>query len=78
MKERSFQSKRARHLLFFTSFIVTGIMAVLVATTGYSDGINNDPMKPGIGDSYMVYGVKIPNQISFAGEPVPLDLFDVK
>ena len=70
--------KRARHLLFLTLFIVAGVMAILVATTGYSDGINNDPVKPGTRESYMVYGVEIPNQISFAGEPVPMDLFDVK
>jgi len=78
MMEVSYQRKRIRHLLFFVLFIITGIMAVLVATTGYSDGLNHEPMKPGIGDSYSVYGVEIPNQISFAGEPVPLDLFDVK
>ena len=29
-------------------------------------------------ESYTVYGVEIPGKVSFAGEPVPLDLFDVK
>jgi membrane-bound lytic murein transglycosylase D len=59
-------------------FIVTGILASVMAANGYSDGITNDPVKPNQRESYVVHGVEIPVQITFAGEPVPLDLFDVR
>ncbi len=78
MKERTNQRKRANHFLFIALFIITGSWAVFVATTGYSEGIDDDPVKSDIGDSFAVYGVKIPDQVTFAGEPVPLDLFDVR
>lgn len=51
---------------------------ILLATTGYSEGIAEDPLQPGNGESYAVYGVDLPRQVDFAGEPVPLDLFDVR
>ncbi len=52
--------------------------AAFVATTGYSDDINDDPVKPEKGETFAVFGLEIPDGISFAGEPVPLDLFDVR
>ena len=67
---------RRRERLFITFFALTGIFAVMVATTGYSGDNEDDPAKNGA--SFAVYGVDIPNQVSFAGEPLPLDLFDVK
>jgi hypothetical protein len=59
---------------------VTGIfiLAVFLATTGYSGESENDPVKPGSGESFSVFGVEIPDQVAFAGEPMPLDLFDVR
>jgi membrane-bound lytic murein transglycosylase D len=56
----------------------TVILAVLIATKGYSEGTENDPVKPGNGESFAVYGVELPGQAEFAGEPMPLDLFDVR
>ncbi|MEN8229715.1 MAG: lytic transglycosylase domain-containing protein [Bacteroidota bacterium] len=78
MKKRTNQRRRTRHILFFTLFVVTGMTAVFVATTGYSEGIDDVSVKPGNGESFMVYGVEIPDQVTFAGEPIPLDLFDVR
>jgi len=56
----------------------TIILAVFIATKGYSEGTENDPVRPGNGESFAVYGVELPNQVEFAGEPMPLDLFDVR
>ena len=56
----------------------TVILAVLLATNGYSEGTENDPVRPGNGESFAVYGVDLPSQVEFAGEPMPLDLFDVR
>lgn len=78
MKKREIERNKVRHRLVLGFFIVTVLMAVLVTTTGYSEGTLNDPLRPDNEDSYMVYGVEIPTQVTFAGEPVPLDLFDVR
>jgi len=73
MKRRSVQ----------TGAIVTGMTGILVlalflAATGYTEGIENDPVTPGSGESFAVYGVALPQEVEFAGEPVPLELFDVR
>jgi len=70
----SYLRKRTRHRLFFTFFLITLMGAAFVATTGYSDDINDDPVKPEKGETFAVFGLEIPDGISFAGEPVPLDL----
>jgi membrane-bound lytic murein transglycosylase D len=69
---------RIRRGLFFIFFVIAGGLGVFVATTGYSGGIGNDPVKNDPLGSWAVYGVDLPDQVSFAGEPVPLDLFDVR
>ena len=74
---REAKGRRASHYLFITSFIVTVILAVSLATTGYT-GTGDGSVEPGDKESYVVYGVEIPGQVSFAGEPMPIDLFDVK
>jgi len=74
---REAKGRRASHYLFISSFIVTIILAVAVATTGYT-GTGDGSVEAGERESYVVYGVNIPERVSFAGEPVPLDLFDVK
>lgn len=58
--------------------MASGIMASMLANTCYAVGIDDDPEKPVNGESYVVQGVKIPGKLTFAGEPVPLDLFDVR
>ena len=67
-----------RRGMFFTLFFVAGGMALFVATTGYSEGSENDHVKSGNRESFSVYGVEVPEQVTFAGEPLPLDLFDVQ
>lgn len=62
----------------FTLFSVLGLLAVFVAKSAYSGGSEKDPITTGNRDSFTVYGVEVPGKVNFAGEPVPLDLFDVK
>jgi membrane-bound lytic murein transglycosylase D len=69
---------RIRPGLFIALFAMTAGMALFIATTGYSGGIEDGPAGSGNRESFTVYGVEVPDQVSFAGEPVPLDLFDVK
>ena len=78
MKDRTIQRKRAGKVLFLALFIFTGFGTLFVATTGYSGGRDDDPVKPVNGESFAVYGVEIPDKVTFAGESVPLDLFDIK
>jgi len=74
---REEKSSRVLHYLFIGSFVVTGILALGLATTGYT-GTGEGSAEPDSKESYAVYGVEIPGRVSFAGEPVPLDLFDVR
>ena len=78
MKDKSDRWKTFRYLLFIVLFVVAGIMAVLIATTGYSDGLNNELVNPDKREALVVSGVLMPDEITFAGEPIPVDLFDVK
>ena len=68
---------RIRIGIFLSLFAVTAGIATFLATTGYSEGMD-DPIPPGNRESFTVYGVEVPDQVTFAGEPVPLDLFDVE
>jgi len=63
---------------FFAFFTGLGLMAVFMATSVYSGGSENDPVTTGNRDSFIVNGVEVPGMVTFAGEPMPLDLFDVK
>ena len=69
-------NRRAKHILFFILFFCTGGLALTVVTTGYT-GINEGEVEPDKQEGYKVYGVELPSRVTFAGEPVPLDLFDV-
>jgi hypothetical protein len=73
---REANRRRTFHYFFITSFVVTVVLALGLATTGYT-GTADEAVEPDK-ESYTVYGVEIPGKVSFAGEPVPLDLFDVK
>ncbi len=64
--------------MIFTFFTAAGVAAFFIATTAYSGGSEQDPVTTGNRDTFTVYGVQIPEQVSFAREPVPLDMFDVK
>ena len=76
--ERMLKSRRIRLYVISGVILVTGFLAMLFASTGYPEGIAEDPVYPAGRNMYTVYGVEIPDQVTFAGEIVPLDLFDVK
>ena len=62
---REANRRRALHYFFITSFVVTVVLAIGLASNGYTgtgDGVE-EPDK----EYYTVYGVEIPGQVSFAG-----------
>ena len=64
--------------MMISLFVLATGMALLVATTGYSGQEWNDEVGERERDAFTVYGVEVPAALEFAGEPVPLDLFDVR
>jgi len=74
---REKKDKRALSYLFFGLFTSTAVLAVVLAATGYT-GTESGSVNSENKESYMVYGVEVPEQVTFAGEPVPMDLFDVR
>jgi hypothetical protein len=69
-------SRRAKHILFLILFVSTVGLAVSVVTNGYTS-THDGKAEPEHRESYSVYGVEFPSWVTFAGEPVPIDLFDV-
>jgi len=69
--------RRAKNYFFILSFVITVFLGLALATTGYT-GSGSESVESETKNSYTVYGVDIPGKVAFAGEPVPLDLFDVK
>ena len=69
--------KGGKLFLYSGVIVVIGLIAGMVFTTAYSG--SKDAPESGIEtEVYSVQGVPIPEQVTFAGEPMPLDLFDVK
>ncbi len=77
MKVYNRPGRRVRHILFFIFFTLTATLSVLVVSTGYS-GSTEEPEDVRKGESFAVYGVEVPDNVTFAGEPLPMDLFDVR
>ena len=71
------KQRKVKERMMVVLFLAAGGLAILVAATGYSEGLD-EGIDPAGKDAYTVYGVEIPDQVYFAGEPVPLDLFDVR
>lgn len=69
--------RRAKSYFFIVSFFFTFFLGLVLATTGYT-GSGSESVESETKQSYAVYGVDIPGKVAFAGEPVPLDLFDVR
>ena len=69
-------NRKAKHILFLILFVIAGGLAISVVTIGYT-GTHEGKVEPEHREAYSVYGVEIPSQLTFAGEPVPTDLFDV-
>jgi len=68
---------RGKHIVYLLVFVITGGVALLLAGSVYS-GSSEEPVSPDENGVYSVQAVEIPEQVSFAGEPMPLDLFDVR
>jgi hypothetical protein len=68
---------RGKYLMYMLLFVVTGGLAFILAGSGYS-GSNEDGVDTEENEIYSVQAVEIPEQVTFAGEPMPLDLFDVR
>lgn len=66
-----------KNLLYGLVFIITGGLAFLLAGSVYS-GSSEDPVNEDENKVYAVQALEIPDELSFAGEPMPLDLFDVR
>jgi hypothetical protein len=66
-----------KYIMYFLVFVVTGGLALVLADSVYSGNID-EPVSPEEKEVYSVQAVAIPEHISFAGEPMPLDLFDVR
>jgi membrane-bound lytic murein transglycosylase D len=74
--DREKKGRRALHHIFLLAFVLTLGLMFALATTGYT-GTKSGSVVPEDKESCVVYGVDIPDRVTFAGEPVPLDLFDV-
>ena len=74
----SVRNRKGVKLFFYLVVIVAVIvLAEFVFTAAYS-GSKDDPVIGIENEAYTVQGVPMPEQVTFAGEPMPLDLFDVK
>jgi membrane-bound lytic murein transglycosylase D len=73
---RNYSGRRWKSILFTVLFVGTGGLGLTVFTTGYTGPMGGD-LKSDQEGAFSVYGVEIPRPLTFAGEPVPLDLFDV-
>ncbi len=69
--------KGAKLFLYLVIIVAVSVLAEFVITTVYS-GSKDDPVSGVENEVYSVQGVLIPEEVTFAGEPLPLDLFDVK
>jgi membrane-bound lytic murein transglycosylase D len=69
--------KGAKLFLYLVIIVLVSGLAVLVTTTAYS-GSKDDPVSDTENEAYSVQGVNIPEEVTFAGESLPLDLFDVR
>jgi len=69
--------KGVKLFLYLVVIVAVSVLAEFVFTTVYS-GSKDDPVSGIENEAYSVQGVLIPEQVTFAGEPLPLDLFDVK
>jgi len=69
--------KGSLRILFFLAVLVMMFYGLYIALAGTDDPVSNKVEAP-CADQYSVFGVEIPARVDFAGEPMPLDLFDVR
>lgn len=69
-------SKRWRWI-FSSIILISVIAAVLVGTVGFGGQNRIDPIIPEKKNEYAIFPMDLPKELSFAGERVPMDQFDV-
>lgn len=65
----------------FSLLIAMGLILVFMAGLGFSthpEKASEDPLTKRFQDDYAIYSLKLPDSLTFAGEPVPLNYFDVR
>jgi len=76
--ERMIGRNRLQRFSVLGFLLIAGFTALFVVGSGFTEGSQDDPeVKEGTG-SFAVYSVNVPDQVTFAGETMPLDLFDVR
>ena len=79
MMERSAQSRYRRRIILFSGVLTVSILLVILAGTSISGGApEEEVLEPDKKEYYVIYSLEIPDTLLFCGEPVPLDLFDVR
>ena len=69
--------RRIRRVLTITTVFLIAGTGLYRVTRVYSGSEGEGLWPPGNRESFSVSGVELPEQITFAGEPLPMDLFDV-
>ncbi len=64
--------KGAKLFLYLVIIVAVSVLAEFVFTTAYS-GSKDDPVSGIENEVYSVQGVLIPEEVTFAGEPLPLE-----
>ena len=70
--------KRMRGYAVVGVTVIAGLMALFFVGTGFSEAAQDDPDAGAGTESFAVYSVDVPDVVTFAGETMPLDLFDVR
>lgn len=58
--------------------LLVGSLAIMLVSAGYPGGVDENPVCPAGENIFTVNGVDIPDRVTFAGEALPLELFDVR
>jgi len=78
MKHRSFEAVKLIKIQSSFLIVLIGLVGIVLiftfSTSKKTISVNRENMSSG----FMVTGIDIPEKIEFAGEPVPLEYFDVK
>lgn len=64
--------------LFPVLIISIAVSTIFICTVGISGDNSNEPVVPAQMGDYVIFPVEVPQELDFAGESVPLQLFDVR
>mgnify|MGYP006284015731 FL=1 len=77
--EQAVKSSRRNRWFIAGGILAVSLLGVILAGTSSSGGTTEEAeLEPERKEYYVIYSLDIPDQLSFCGEPVPLDLFDVR